>query len=462
MANSISRRDLLGSASAVVMAGLAGRALAQDGRTPPVATVRPVTDTLHGVQVTDPYRWMETPTDPEWKPYLMGQNAYARRVLGSLSGRDALAARIGSLTGKVVAVTSVQAAGPYIFTELRPAGANTFKLYVRDGVGGTDRLLIDPDREATAGTHYSLDYWQASPDGAMVAYGISPAGSENSVLRFVETKTGRMPPDALDRAQFGAVSWLPDGSGVFLNRLKAGTKHGDPDHYLDSVDWLHRLGSDPAGDVEVMARGLDAAIKMQDIASPTVAAQAGESYVLGVPQNGVQNEFDLYVAPLASAVAGRPQWTQVCRSADNVTGVTLFRGGHLPAESRRGAALQGPQDQRRPPVVVPGPYDHRRRFERSEVDLGGARWALPFRAGRWPRRGDPAASPTGPRPASACLSRARSRASTPIRCRTAAGSRWTAGCGRRWCATAAPTARCWSPTSRLRRPSTSRRTRAAR
>ena len=326
MANSISRRDLLGSASAVVMAGLAGRALAQDGRTPPVATVRPVTDTLHGVQVTDPYRWMETPTDPEWKPYLMGQNAYARRVLGSLSGRDALAARIGSLTGKVVAVTSVQAAGPYIFTELRPAGANTFKLYVRDGVGGTDRLLIDPDREATAGTHYSLDYWQASPDGAMVAYGISPAGSENSVLRFVETKTGRMPPDALDRAQFGAVSWLPDGSGVFLNRLKAGTKHGDPDHYLDSVDWLHRLGSDPAGDVEVMARGLDAAIKMQDIASPTVAAQAGESYVLGVPQNGVQNEFDLYVAPLASAVAGRPQWTQVCRSADNVTGVTLFRG----------------------------------------------------------------------------------------------------------------------------------------
>ncbi len=322
----ISRRGLLGSASALGVAALAGRAWSQDGLRPPTASVRPVTETIQGVSVTDPYRWMETPADPEWKPYIMGQNAYARRVLNSLSGRDALAGRIGALTGQVVAVQAVQAAGPYIFTEIRPAGANTFKLYVREGLHGADRLLIDPDRQATAGGHYSLDYWQASPDGRLVAYGTSPAGSEDSVLRFVETATGAVLPDALDRAQDGSPSWLPDGSGVFVNRLRLGTRHGDPDHYLNSVAWLHRLRSDAAADVKVMANGLDPAVPMTPIEFPVVAAQAGADHVLGIPANGVQNEFDLYVAPLATAAAGRPAWTPVCKMSDNVTGAAFFGG----------------------------------------------------------------------------------------------------------------------------------------
>ena len=61
--------------------------------------------------------------------------------------------------GRAGAISQVQSAGPYIFTQLRPIGANTFKLYVREGLGGQDRLLFDPDTLATAGTHDSLDYW---------------------------------------------------------------------------------------------------------------------------------------------------------------------------------------------------------------------------------------------------------------------------------------------------------------
>ena len=60
------------------------------------------------------------------------------------------------------------------------------------------------------------------------------------MLHFMETATGKVLPDALDRAQFGQPSWIPDGTGVFVNRLKEGTKHGDPDHYQDSVCWFHQ------------------------------------------------------------------------------------------------------------------------------------------------------------------------------------------------------------------------------
>ncbi len=323
--NAIDRRRLLAASGALGLAAAAPRLVFADVLPkPPVATVRPVTETLHGVAVTDPYRWMENAKDPEWAPYLAGQNAYARAVLAGIPGRDALVEKVAAVSGALAAVGNVQSAGPYVFTQLRPVGANTFKLYVRDGLGGQDRLLVDPDAMATGTTHYSLDYWSASPDGKLVAYGVSAAGSENSVLHFLETATGKVLPDALDRAQFGPASWAPDGSGVFINRLKEGTKHGDADHYLDSVCWFHKLGADPASDVKVLARGLAANVPIEDISFPIVAAQVGSDLALAVVARGVQNEVDLYVSPLAAAVAGKPVWRSVCTSADAVIGAALL------------------------------------------------------------------------------------------------------------------------------------------
>ena len=328
--NAIDRRRLLAASGAACLAAAAPRlAFADAAPKPPIASVRPVTETLHGVAVTDPYRWMEDPKDPEWASYLAGQNAYARAVLARIPGRDALDARIGAVSGALAAVGAVQSAGPYVFTQLRPVGANTFKLYVREGLGGQDRLLVDPDAMASASTHYSLDYWSASPDGKLVAYGVSAAGSEASVLHFLETATGKVLPDALDRAQFGPASWAPDGSGVFINRLKEGAKHGDPDHYLDSVCWFHRLGADPARDVKVLTRGLDPNVPIEDISFPIVVAQAGSDLALGIVARGVQNEIDLYVSPLDAALAGKPAWRRIATSTDDVTGAALVGHGDL-------------------------------------------------------------------------------------------------------------------------------------
>jgi prolyl oligopeptidase len=327
MMRTIDRRTLLASAAAMGVSARSAWA-AEQGDGPPVASVRPVTEAIFGTQITDRYRWMENAKDPEWMPWLLGQNTYARKVLAAIPGRDDLARKIGAVTGGLTAVAAVQSAGPYVFIELRPPGANTFKLYVRKGLHGAPRMLVDPDTRANATTHYSLDYWQASPDGRYVAYGISPAGSEDSVLQILDTATGADLPDVLDRAQDGTPSWLPDGSGLFLNRLKAGTKHGDPDHYLDSIAWAHRLRADPATDVKVMTKGLDPAVAMQDIDFPVVFAQAGSDVALGLVDRGVQNEVELYASPLAAAVAGRPAWTKVCGFEDAVTAFAL-RGDDL-------------------------------------------------------------------------------------------------------------------------------------
>jgi prolyl oligopeptidase len=321
----LNRRNLLVSASALGLCSL-GRSAWGQASGPPVASIRRVTETIFGTTVIDPYRWMENSQDPEWKPYLMGQNAYARRVLASLHGRDELARRIHRNTGLIEPVSTVQLAGPYIFIERRPEGADTFKLYVRNGINGAERLLVDPDDEATGSTHFALDYWKASPDGSLVGFGTSPAGSENSVLQFVETATGKRLLDRLDRALFGPVSWLPDSSAVFINRMRAGTKPGDIDRYLDSAVWLHRIGTDPASDARVLAREMDPVVPMQDIGTPMIAARAGESFMLATVENGTEFELDVYVAPAHSVVEGSPHWTSVCKVADKVTMVTMLHG----------------------------------------------------------------------------------------------------------------------------------------
>jgi prolyl oligopeptidase len=325
LAQSIDRRVRLASSAALAGAMAAPRlALAQAGAAsgPPVAAVRPVTETLWGVPVTDPYRWMEA-EGPEWKAYALAEGDYAKRMLGAIPGRDALVAAVQHYTHDLVAVSAVQVGGERIFTQVRPAGANTFKLYVRDGRAGADRLLIDPDAHAPAGSHASLDWWTASPDGAHVVFGVSPGGGEQSVAHVIVTDTGAMLPEAIDRTEEASPSWAPDGSGFFYNRLQPGQAADSVDKYKYSANWFHRLNTDPASDTQVLSKALSPSVQIADIDLPVVGATPGSPVALGLIQSGVQNEIGLYVTTIGAAKAGTPAWTRVCAPADKVTGAAV-------------------------------------------------------------------------------------------------------------------------------------------
>jgi prolyl oligopeptidase len=332
------RRSLLGSAAAAVGAWAAPRlALAQGAPSgPPAAPVRPVTETLFGTEITDRYRWMEA-EGPEWKAYALAQGAYAAQVLGAIPGRDALAAAVSHYTSGVVAVSAVQAGGEHIFTEVRPAGANTSKLYVRKGPHGQDRLLIDPDVYAPAGSHASLDWWACSPDGGHVVFGSSPGGSEQSIARILVTETGAVLPETIDRTEEANPSWTADGAGFFYNRLQPGVSPDSVDKFKFSACWFHRLNSDPAGDVKVLAAGTSPVVKVADIDTPTVGATPGSDIAIGAINSGVQNEVALYAASVSATVAGAPIWRPICSTADKVTGAAV-RGESLYLLTHDGAS----------------------------------------------------------------------------------------------------------------------------
>jgi prolyl oligopeptidase len=330
MTHSARRRFLAASGSAAALTWLPRAVFAASDTAggPPVARVEPVTETLFGQAVTDPYRWMENPKDKDWEPYVKGQADHARRVLDAIPGREALQQRVQALSGALEIVSSVQPAGPYVFIEKRPAGASNFRLYVRRGARGKERLLVNPETRKQGDVSYAMNYWLASPDGRHVLYGMSASGSEQAVMEVMETATGRVLAERIDRAQYAAPSWLADGSGFFFNRLAAGAQPGTEGFYKDSVCWLHRLGTDPASDVKVLSRGQFADVAVRDIDFPIVVSQPGSSHAVGLLVGGVQRELTLFVNSLAGARRGEGGWKPVCTVDDRVTAFAL-RGDDL-------------------------------------------------------------------------------------------------------------------------------------
>ncbi|SFD88569.1 prolyl oligopeptidase family serine peptidase [Massilia yuzhufengensis] len=281
---------------------------------PPVARVQPVTDTHFGEKVVDRYRWMENDKDPEWLPFLKNQNAYTRTVLDALPLRSELLARIQQLTGDITSPAAIQRAGARTFYQQRPAGTNNFKLFVQEK--GQSRLLVDPTTLDTASSHYSLDWWSASPDGSKLVYGLSKDGSEDSVLQVMDVASGAILPERIANTQSASPSWLEDSSGFFYNQLTG--RVNTPERFLDSRARFHRLGDEPSKDLVLMARGHDRAVKYDSIQMPLIFATPRSRHAL-LMLTDVRQEKRFLIAPLQDVLKGRARWTQVSDFADEVT-----------------------------------------------------------------------------------------------------------------------------------------------
>jgi prolyl oligopeptidase len=321
MGLAIERRGVLGLAGLVTArVMMPGWARAASGAIPaaPVARRSIVKETYFGETLIDPYRWMENKNDPDWLPYLKGQNAHARAVLDRISGRDRLLARIQQLSGDAAAIARVQRAGGKLFVQQRPTGADNFKLFVREA--GVSRVLVDPTQLTGAVGHFSLDWWRASPDGSHVVYGLSKDGSEDSVLHILRVADGVDLPGRIANTENAQPSWIADGSGFFYNQLTGAV--ATPERYLNSQVRFHRLGSDPSGDSVVMKRGLVAGIVYDRIQLPFVIAVPGSRHVVLV-LGDIRPELRLYLADAAEIVAGRARWTELADFADEATDIVL-------------------------------------------------------------------------------------------------------------------------------------------
>ena len=215
---------------------------------PPVTRIDAVTETLHGVAVTDNYRWLEgdntNPADmgkltPEVAAWTDAQNAYTRGVLDHLPGRAAIEARLKPLM-EVGVVSSPAVRGNRYFYARRDGSQNQPVIYWRDGLKGLDHVAVDPAHiDATGLT--AVEWTSVSDDGKTMAYGTYRAGDENTTLRMLDVETGKdLPLTIPNKTQ--PPQWLPDGSGFVCQNLK------DPKNPYSGQVLFHRMGADPSAD----------------------------------------------------------------------------------------------------------------------------------------------------------------------------------------------------------------------
>lgn len=174
-------------------------------------------ETHFGVNVADPYRWLEgdVRTTPEVAAWVEAQNAVTRAYLDALPGREQIVSRLQALWNYDRFSTPV-ARGERLFFTQQTGLQNQPALYVQDG-DGAPRLLIDPNTWVADGAN-AIGSFHPSPDGSLLAYTVQDGGSDWRIIRVLDVASGEALGDEVRWAKFTPVEWHPDGRSFYYSR----------------------------------------------------------------------------------------------------------------------------------------------------------------------------------------------------------------------------------------------------
>jgi prolyl oligopeptidase len=209
----------------------------------PVTRVEVVRDTLHGVVIEDPYRWLENKDAPETRAWIDAENAFTDALLGPLPGHDRVHARLEQLMKIDSQGIPFEKGGRYFFSR-RLATQDIAVLYMRQGLDGKDEVLIDP--HALSADHTTtVSFLDVSNDGRLMAYATRLGGEDEITVAFKDIDTRQDLPDQLPKARYFGVSLTADKRGFYYSRH---TPQGSRVYY-------HAMGTDPAQDKLIFGEG---------------------------------------------------------------------------------------------------------------------------------------------------------------------------------------------------------------
>jgi len=297
----------------------------------PTFPAKNVSETFFGTAVDDPYRALENVKDPEVVAWVKAHSDHSQRTLESIPGYATMKNRVAELDNAAAAMFGSvhrDAAGNIYFTR-RGAKDNTLKLYFRNA-SGQDSLLVDPDDwQKETGKPHAINYFAPSPDGRLVAFGISSAGSENASIYVIETATGKRIGTPIDRAEYPEINWRPDSRSFFFLRQQDMKPGMDvTQRYQYGRSWLHTVGTDASADV--LVAGADVSPRMAILPTDLTftVATPGSRFALAVVAAGVQRELLLYAAPLETVGKPDTPWVKICDRSDKITGFAV-RGDEI-------------------------------------------------------------------------------------------------------------------------------------
>ncbi|PKK84352.1 MAG: S9 family peptidase [candidate division Zixibacteria bacterium HGW-Zixibacteria-1] len=212
---------------------------------PPVTDTNIAVDTLHGVVIEDPYRWLEDINSPETREWIKAQNEYTQSIVESLPYREEISKRLAELI-KTDYVSTPHEKNNRFFMYKRAADQDQYSLFMRDGLNGEDRLLVDPaviDPDLLS----SISIVDFSNDGEILAYGIRRGGKDETSVKLLNVNTGAELPDSFPEAVYFGFSMTADEQGIFYS-----PREEDGSHI-----YYHKMGTDLTEDRAVFGEQFD-------------------------------------------------------------------------------------------------------------------------------------------------------------------------------------------------------------
>ncbi len=308
---------------------------------PPAAPSEPVNDTLHGVAVADPYRNLENTKRADTQAWLKAQGDFAAAQLARINGQGAMAARVQALTqaagDTVRSITRMPAGHTYYL--LRPAGSNQFKLMLQVGLGGTARVLVDPQKLMdTTGVPHAINYFRPSWDNRTLAYGVSAGGSEDASLHLQDIASGKPLGQPIPRVHEDLLHWTPDSRHLAFNQVRALPADApETETFLDTTVFLLDRSHPAAAPRPLFGPLVNPALQLDRLDVASVLFAPGSRWMLARTADTTVPEGKLFVAPLADLPRGAAiRWRPISSFADKITDAQL-RGDTLYLRTYAGA-----------------------------------------------------------------------------------------------------------------------------
>jgi prolyl oligopeptidase len=222
---------------------------------PPYSPIEAVTEILHGVSVTDPYRWLEDQESPRTREWLAAQALYARSYLDAIPDRDRIRERVRELLD-VETYDSVQKIGNRYFFRKRLPGQEQPCIFSREDPDGEDQLLIDA-AERGSGKYTAVKPLRVSPDGRLLLYEVKCGGERTGTFELMDVQSRKALSDVLPRGYLRGFAFAPDSRSFYYVHEAVDTKR--PDY---RAAYHHVLGSSFGDDREVFFAGEDEKLRL--------------------------------------------------------------------------------------------------------------------------------------------------------------------------------------------------------
>jgi len=265
------------AATSVALNVLERKHMAHAVDAPPPTPVEPVTEILHGIEITDPYRWLEDQNSPQTRKWLEEQAAYTRGYFAAIPDRERIRTRVRDLLALKEVISEPWNVGNRYFFLKRQEDREQPVIVMRDGLFGPETVLVDPAQRGS-GNSIAVSIATISADGRFLAYSVRQGGTDHSSLEILDVERGTVLPDRLPEGFCTGIAFAPDGTGFYYSHRELHDPH--PNY---RAAFGHRFGTERSQDRETFFAGDEPNLFLGILDSPEAKLLAYAVFFTGKP-----------------------------------------------------------------------------------------------------------------------------------------------------------------------------------